>query len=174
MSPSFPVQTLYKHPILHSGPPKQRSQNFLKTAVQRPPRAETRPCMRKGGGGDVPTPPSFPLVRCANRAPELSHCSAPGHTQTLWCTDQRQGTQYLCIARCSLMYGPESHVHNVHTRVTMSGPSGFHHSDGVCGDAQPPKHRGNPSPVCTPGHFSFLCSDLRVPRKCSVGRTGSN
>ena len=37
MSPSFPVQTLYRHPILHSGPQKQGSQNFLKTAVQRPP-----------------------------------------------------------------------------------------------------------------------------------------
>ena len=46
MSPSFPLQTLYRHPILHSGPQKQRSQNFLKTAVQRPPRARTRPCMR--------------------------------------------------------------------------------------------------------------------------------
>ena len=54
-----PVQTLYKHPILHSGPQKQRSQKFLKTAVQRPPRAWTRPCMRKGGGGHVPDPAEY-------------------------------------------------------------------------------------------------------------------
>ena len=39
MSPSFLVKTLYRHPILHSEPQKQRSKNFLKTAVQRPPRA---------------------------------------------------------------------------------------------------------------------------------------
>ena len=39
VSPPFPVQALDKHPILHSGPQKQRSQNFLKMAVQRPPRA---------------------------------------------------------------------------------------------------------------------------------------
>ena len=51
MSPPFPVQALDKHPILHPGPQKQRSQNFRKMAVQRPPRALTRPCMRKGGGG---------------------------------------------------------------------------------------------------------------------------
>ena len=39
LSPPFPVQMLYKHPILHCGPQKQRSQNFLKMAVQHPPSA---------------------------------------------------------------------------------------------------------------------------------------
>ena len=73
MSPSFPVQTLYRHPILHSGPQKQRSQNFLKTMVQRPPLSQTRPCMRKGGGGTVGAPNQSRLWLC--RRPVTAHRS---------------------------------------------------------------------------------------------------
>ena len=52
MSPAFPVKTLYRHPILHSGPQKQRSQNFLKTAVQRPPVLRQGRACARGGADD--------------------------------------------------------------------------------------------------------------------------
>ena len=54
LSPSFPVQTLYKHPILHSGPQKQRSQKFPQNSGSTP-----TPCLDKavhaqmGGGGGL-------------------------------------------------------------------------------------------------------------------------
>ena len=41
MSPPCPLQVRNKPPILHSGPQK--------TAVQRPTRARTSPCLRRGG-----------------------------------------------------------------------------------------------------------------------------